>query len=190
MKIEVINNIVSAMSQYEIDTKGKSKLKSNNLNANISIYEFDIEKNKFKKSQIELFNEVYLEDGEFDKENIYLEGSQKYIIVNSYERDPKKRTDCIKKYGFTCYVCGMNFADIYGERGAGFIEVHHTIPLYKIKEHSSFHVDDLRPVCSNCHSMLHRYRDEITIEELRSIINKNCFVRQTWGDPESHPLGP
>lgn len=30
--------------------------------------------------------------------------------------------------------------------------------------------EDLRPVCPNCHAMLHRKKDVLSIEELQSIL--------------------
>jgi len=32
-------------------------------------------------------------------------------------------------------------------------------------------INDLRPVCPNCHAMLHRKKPPLTIEELETIIN-------------------
>jgi 5-methylcytosine-specific restriction enzyme A len=54
--------------------------------------------------------------------------------VNAYERNPKARKDCIKYYGATCSVCDFNFADKYGNVGAGFIHVHHLKPLAEAGE--------------------------------------------------------
>lgn len=57
---------------------------------------------------------------------------------------------------------------IYGEIGNGFIHVHHLVPLSAIKE--NYHLDpinDLIPVCPNCHAMLHRQNPPLTPEELK-----------------------
>jgi len=54
-----------------------------------------------------------------------------------------------------CQVCNFDFADVYGSRGDGYIEVHHVRPL-----HDSGPVlttlADLALVCANCHRMIHR----------------------------------
>lgn len=95
-------------------------------------------------------------------------------MVNAYERDSKLREACIQKYGTYCSVCGMNFKDIYGVLGEGFIETHHLIPLSDKRCEYDATVDDLRPICSNCHSMLHRNQDDnLTIEELKIIYLSN-----------------
>ena len=92
-----------------------------------------------------------------------------------YERDPKLRNACIEKYSCKCYVCGFAFEAVYGEAGKGFIEVHHLTPLSKTREEKAVSVDDLRPLCSNCHSMIHRkkpngLRDPYSIDELKAFI--------------------
>jgi len=101
------------------------------------------------------------------------EGSKKTVTVNSYERNPKARSECIKRYGVSCTVCGFNFESIYGQRGKGFIYVHHLVPVSDIGDEYEINpITDLRPVCPNCHAMLHRKRN-ISIEELINIIKSN-----------------
>jgi len=94
------------------------------------------------------------EEIEADK---YFEGATKKISVNCYERSPYARKKCIEYYGTKCIVCDFDFEKVYGEIGKAFIHVHHIVPLAEIK--SSYIVDptrDLRPVCANCHAMIHR----------------------------------
>jgi 5-methylcytosine-specific restriction protein A len=63
---------------------------------------------------------------------------------------------------------------IYGEIGNGFIHVHHVVELASVKDEYKVNpVDDLRPVCPNCHAMLHQKKPAYTIEELKSIIKNN-----------------
>jgi len=102
---------------------------------------------------------------------VLVEGSLRQVIVNAYERSPKARNICIEHHGLSCKVCGFDFEEMYGELGAGFIHIHHIIPLHQIK--SSYKVDpikDLIPVCPNCHAMLHRPKDQLTIEQLKNMI--------------------
>lgn len=96
------------------------------------------------------------------------EGAKRTITVNSYERNSKARQECIKHYGTTCSVCSIDFELEYGEIGKGFIHVHHLTRLADIGE--TYEVDpikDLRPVCPNCHSMLHSTKETLTIDQLR-----------------------
>lgn len=104
----------------------------------------------------------------------YVEGARKQIRVNAYERDPRARRDCLKHHGFGCAVCGLLFEQVYGELGKDFIHVHHLRPLalcdsaYKVSA-----VEDLRPVCPNCHAMLHRSDKVLSIEELKARMSKH-----------------
>lgn len=101
----------------------------------------------------------------------FCEGSTKQITVNVYERDPKARQKCIAIYGLNCVVCGLNFEKKYGGIGKGFIHVHHLKPLSDLKvQYELDPMTDLRPVCPNCHAMLHRRKPPYSIEELKEII--------------------
>ncbi|WAL79568.1 HNH endonuclease [Shewanella sp. DAU305] len=119
-------------------------------------------------------NEEFKSPHEVDDGEVYTEGAVKQVVVNKYERDPKARKACIARYGCKCNVCGFDFSDRYGKNGEGFIEVHHIKPLNEIK--GSYQVDpinDLIPVCSNCHSMLHRGKEPLSIEELKALVTRN-----------------
>ncbi|QEY33055.1 HNH endonuclease [Synechococcus sp. RSCCF101] len=101
----------------------------------------------------------------------YSEGTKKQVTVNAYERDPRARDRCIGRWGHSCSVCGFHFQSFYGELGKGYIHVHHLKPLLEIGE--EYKVDpiiDLRPVCPNCHAMLHRGKSVLSIKELKSLI--------------------
>jgi 5-methylcytosine-specific restriction enzyme A len=103
-----------------------------------------------------------------------MEGATKTIVINAYERNPVARKKCIEYYGYNCAVCHFNFEKVYGRLGENFIHVHHLIPLHEIQaEYEVKPIDDLRPVCPNCHSMLHRRKPAYSIEELREIIKRN-----------------
>lgn len=101
----------------------------------------------------------------------FVEGATKRVVVNAYERDPKARSQCLLHHGYSCVVCGFNFADNFGEIGNEFIHVHHIEPISKAKEvHTIDPVNDLRPVCPNCHAMLHRSDPPFTTDELIAIL--------------------
>lgn len=102
-----------------------------------------------------------------------LEGTMKTITVNAYERNTKARQECIVKYGYNCCICGFNFEKKYGVIGREFIHVHHLKPLSEIKEEYEVKVEDLKPVCPNCHAMLHKRIPAYSIEEIKSLITKN-----------------
>jgi 5-methylcytosine-specific restriction protein A len=101
------------------------------------------------------------------------EGTVKQVIVNKYERNPLARRICIEHHGKICKICNFDFHKVYGEFGKDFIHVHHIIPLYKIKKEYSLNpIKDLIPVCANCHAVIHRKKEALSIDEIKdSIIN-------------------
>lgn len=103
----------------------------------------------------------------------FYEGASQQITVNTYERNAKARSACIEHYGAKCIVCGFDFQGKYGEIGKDFIHVHHTKPLGEIgAEYKVDPINDLCPVCPNCHAMLHRRKPPFSINELRSKLKR------------------
>ncbi len=103
----------------------------------------------------------------------YFEGARKTVRVNAYERDPRARKACILHHGTVCVVCGFDFESTYGRLGKGFIRVHHSNPLALTDgEYELDPVNDLRPVCPNCHAMLHRPEKLLSITELVALVQK------------------
>lgn len=101
----------------------------------------------------------------------FIEGAVKQVTINAYERNPKARAACIAKHGTICQVCDLNFESKYGKIGKGFIHVHHKADLATISE--SYQVDpinDLIPVCPNCHAMLHTEKPAMDIGKLKQIL--------------------
>jgi len=111
---------------------------------------------------------------EIEESSQYIEGFTKEITVNAYERSSEAREECLSIYGYKCQVCEMNFEQIYGELGKGFIHVHHRKPLHTIKsEYKINPITDLIPLCPNCHAMIHRTKEHLSVETLRGIIERN-----------------
>ncbi|MCA0174554.1 HNH endonuclease [Bacillus sp. RAR_GA_16] len=101
------------------------------------------------------------------------EGNLKTITVNVYERNPIARKQCMEHYGVQCQVCELDFEKTYGDVGKDFIHVHHLKPLHQIQHgYIVDPVQDLIPVCPNCHAMLHRKEngEYLTIEQLKARI--------------------
>jgi 5-methylcytosine-specific restriction endonuclease McrA len=111
---------------------------------------------------------------EVETSAVLREGAKYQVTVNAYERDPKARRLCIAKFGTKCCICGFSFGAIYGKVAKGFIHVHHLRELGKIgKEYVVNPVADLRPVCPNCHAVLHRHSPAYSIADVRSFLNPN-----------------
>lgn len=119
------------------------------------------------------FNHIFLPEEVIETEK-YFEGSIKQIAVNVYERNADARQKCIKHYGVICQVCGFSFEGVYGLIGEGYAHIHHLKPLSEIgKEYELDPIKDLRPVCANCHAIIHRKKPAYTIDELKSIIRND-----------------
>ena len=103
----------------------------------------------------------------------YSEGTARTILVNAIERNPQARAACIAHYGPKCSVCRFDFGRVYPTVGEGYIHVHHLVPLASIgSEYKVDPVKDLRPVCPNCHAMLHTKNPPLKIEELRTLLRQ------------------
>lgn len=98
----------------------------------------------------------------------YVEGKKIQVTLSAYERNPQARKKCIQHYGVSCYTCGFDFERKYGSIGAGFIHVHHLFPLSEARvETETDPIADLRPVCPNCHAMLHRTVPVVSVGALQ-----------------------
>jgi hypothetical protein len=97
------------------------------------------------------------------------EGALRTITVNAYERNPEARRLCIEHYGTICSICGFKFSVVYGAAFEEFIHVHHLRPLSKIgSQYAVDPIKDMRPVCPNCHAVLHHADPPYSIEEVRA----------------------
>jgi predicted HNH restriction endonuclease len=105
---------------------------------------------------------------------IFSEGSVVRVVVNRYERDSNARRICIDLLGARCSICGFDFGAVYGQSVDGFIHVHHLTPLHKIgKDYVVNPKTDLIPVCPNCHAVIHSKRPQLTVEQVRQILQKS-----------------
>ena len=90
---------------------------------------------------------------------LYEEGAPVSMVSRRYERSAAARAACIEAHGYRCAVCGLLFSDRYGEPGRDYIQVHHVVPLHVgAAPRQVDAAQDLKPVCANCHVMLHRSR--------------------------------
>lgn len=99
------------------------------------------------------------------------EGAVRRIDVNSYERSCAAREMCILHYGCRCVACGQTLAEKYGETAQGLIHVHHLRQLADINaQYQVDPVQDLRPVCPSCHTVIHSRTPPYTVEEVTAMI--------------------
>jgi hypothetical protein len=117
--------------------------------------------------------ELISEQDNLSIQSQFMEGSAKQVSVTVYERNPKARRECLEHYGYDCCICGFNFENVYGEQGAGFIHVHHLKQMAKRKKPYKVNpISELRPICPNCHAMIHKGSNMFSIDELKNLLKK------------------
>lgn len=102
---------------------------------------------------------------------LLVEGAVTSVTITSYERNPAARQLCLQHYGTSCFACGFSFRKRYGHGIQGCIHVHHIEPI--ASRHSEHIVDpirDLRPVCPNCHAVIHSTNPPLSIEDLQRLL--------------------
>ncbi len=116
-----------------------------------------------------------IEDDDQTQNDSVEEGQVLYKLHKLRERDPKivkqKKDQAVSSHGkLTCEGCLFVFEEFYGDIGRGFIECHHLTPLSSFKAATRTTLDDLSLVCSNCHRMLHKKIDTLSLQDLKMMI--------------------
>ena len=134
---------------------------------------------RLRKLEVALSNQAYIRDEditsaeEITEGTTFYEGAKQQITVNVYERNLEARRRCLAHFGTKCSVCEFDFSTVYGEVGEGFIHVHHLTEISQIgKEYQIDPIHDLRPVCPNCHAIIHRRKPAYSIEDVRKFLSQ------------------
>ena len=116
----------------------------------------------------------------FDENIVVNEGAQKLRNTKVYERSKVLRDYALQYYSkgdhISCSACSFDFYSFYGELGKGFIEIHHRKPVFQYGDLDGAvflknAVENVAPVCSNCHRMIHRkWSEPVSIDYLRYAI--------------------
>jgi len=85
----------------------------------------------------------------------------------------KKELALLKTGVLRCEACDLVFRDRYGDLGKGFIECHHNVPISELKAGETTRLRDLSLVCSNCHRMLHRGGELLSVGALRQLVQEH-----------------
>jgi 5-methylcytosine-specific restriction protein A len=164
----IMNELVPSPDGRGVDEKLAYELPPE---SSLTIGEFGVWQIKLSKSDAEF--EVY-ESGDVNKNkvDVLVEGRDVSLELTKYERSSKARELCISHHGDSCKVCGMNFGLMYGNVGSGFIHVHHIAPISEQNgEYEVDPVNDLVPLCPNCHAMAHRRNPPFSVSELKDMVN-------------------
>lgn len=124
----------------------------------------------------------------FDENVIIQEGLKQITAGATYQRSKQLRDYAISHFTrqnkIDCNCCNFNFNDFYGQEiGKGFIEIHHIRPIFQYDDENVIEtiknaVNNLMPVCSNCHRMIHRnWNKPLEIQVLVDGINQHGFFK-------------
>ena len=109
----------------------------------------------------------------------FREGARFSVTSTAIERNPRARAKCIDHFGCRCLVCGFDFEKVFGGLGRGYIHVHHKAAIStRVSEYEIDPVEDLVPLCPNCHAMAHQSAG-ISVEDLIAIYRGRQKVRDS-----------
>lgn len=159
-----------------LERGGKDEVIVWNLYANsrkeLSRIAYNIKKFIGSKGEVELLPPLEQEEDESN------EGQILSRVHRYRERSPKlvktKKNRFIRKHGYLhCEACGFTFGKVYGERGEGYIECHHTKPVSELEVKAKTKVSELVILCANCHRMVHRKKPWLSMGELKLLLQSN-----------------
>jgi 5-methylcytosine-specific restriction protein A len=98
----------------------------------------------------------------WDEKRTYSEGAVLQVTLSKAERDGYLRKAALKKYGLVCHVCDWK------PKTPNQIQIHHLDPIAEGERKTS--LDDVRPLCGNCHLLAHSVRPPLTLEQMKDIL--------------------
>ena len=102
----------------------------------------------------------------------YVEGAVRDVRMQSYERSSAARLACLSHYGYDCFVCGINIRKIYRALPMELVHVHHEEPLsLGSGPRETDPVSQLKPVCPNCHAVIHSRTPAYSIDEVKRMLD-------------------
>ncbi len=158
------------------------------LDENINVVNYLLNNDFASQDLKEAFDKVYSNRDKakkietFDENLTINEGTQIIVKTKVYKRSSKLRKQAIEYYTtqegrIKCKVCCFDFEDFYGEHGKGFIEIHHQKPVFQfdgddIQRTIKQALENVIPVCSNCHRMIHRSRiNPLSFNEIKNHVD-------------------
>jgi 5-methylcytosine-specific restriction endonuclease McrA len=108
--------------------------------------------------------------------SIFKEGAESYSYRRGYERNPEARKHCLDYHGYKCKACGLLLEEKYGSAARELIHVHHLFPISNIGEEREIDaINELAPLCPNCHAVAHRREPPFSIEEIKIFLGKKTI---------------
>lgn len=160
---------------WKITEKGENYLKrKGDVDIFISLKEQGFGSKEIEEERKKGYSKIIIEEGAATK-----------TTIEQRQRSNRLRYEKIKQLKkqndgkLFCIACGFNFSEFYGKHGDGFIELHHLKPVNEMdiegsKQELKKTLQNVVPLCSNCHRMVHRKRGKmLSIKKLKEIIKKH-----------------
>ena len=107
----------------------------------------------------------------------YVEGAVRDVSMQSYERSASARLACLDHYGYDCVVCGNNLRRLYRGLHVELIHVHHEQPFAQGEgQRETDPLRDLKPVCPNCHGVIHSRSPAYSIDDVRRMLHDATYL--------------
>lgn len=116
---------------------------------------------------IYILDKRYKKLGQFLPERFnesWVEGGRHEFVLSKAERDPAVRKGALKHYGCKCYGCGL-------AEQPHLIQIHHRNPISEGERRTK--IEDVIPLCLNCHAQAHTQKPPIPIPELKVWATEN-----------------
>ena len=169
--------------EWKLTSKGKDKIQQINPQLDY-IFSGVFEIKDYQEGLRELNN--VSPKGEFiDLNSTVSEGKIEYKVTKTRTRSKKLREVAIKHFknknkgSLKCEICKFDFKKAYGKPGKDFIEIHHEKPIFAYEDEGEEQtirkaLNNLHPVCSNCHRVIHKKaREPYKLEQVKKFFNDN-----------------
>lgn len=99
----------------------------------------------------------------------------KFLIHRNLDTNPitrRLKINAVRNEGqdLKCTVCNLDFISFYGQIGVDALEIHYAEAIEEPVEQQSIQIGKYAIVCSNCHEILDKHYELITVLNLRKMI--------------------
>jgi len=101
------------------------------------------------------------------------EGDKTDKLTTEYERNRLNRALCLAFHGHNCKACGVNMRKAYSGLRTDLIHVHHLNPVATTGATRPDPINDMIPLCPNCHHVAHMRNPPYTVLEIKEMIDRD-----------------
>lgn len=161
------------LNGFSITNKGRDLVQQNIYKIE-TLFEFSFDEIAPELMQISVSGGL---EKEYIDERTITEGQLKTRTEEYRSRSTLLRNEAFSHYSHNgvidCHACGFDFSMAYPGLGDKTIQIHHLKPVsYMRGEALSLKeaLENVRPLCANCHLIVHKKHPPFPINELKSIL--------------------